>query len=312
MNGSLTARRPFLLAAILSALCLLGVSCGKGGPSLPCRIPDHELTDIGRDAAECVALGPRFSGSPGAEKTAEWILARIAAAGYKAELDVFTDRTPLGPVVFRNVVLDVPGESGRFLVIGAHYDTKYFPPDVTFQGANDGASGVAALLALIRRLEGRKPRLGLRFIFFDGEEARFSYGPSDGLHGSRHAAEKLRQSGELSRCRAMILLDMVGDRDLRLSLPSDTPPFLIETVRDAAARLGMKHLAGVSETAMVDDHVPFQEAGIPSVDLIDFHYGPGNGCWHTSEDTLDKISAESIRTAGNLVLEMIRILEEAR
>ena len=257
-------------------------------------------------------IGPRFSGSPGAEKTAEWIREQIAAAGYKAELDVFTDRTPLGQVVFRNVILDVPGESDSFLVIGTHYDTKYFPPDIAFQGANDGASGVAALLAVIRSLKESKPGLGLRFIFFDGEEARFSYGPSDGLHGSRHAAEKIRRTGELSRCRAMILLDMVGDRSLRLSLPADTPPFLLETARDAASRLGIKDLVGVSASAMVDDHVPFQTEGIPSVDLIDFHYGPGNGYWHTSEDKLDKISAESIRTAGNLVLEMIRILEETR
>ena len=309
MNGSPSARR-LLLVPILCAVCLLGSSCGKSGASLPCRIPDHELAEILRDISDCVAQGPRFSGSPGAEKTAEWIRDRIAAAGRSAEPDVFTDRTPLGPAVFRNVILDVPGRSDRFLVIGAHYDTKYFPPDVAFQGANDGASGVAALLAVIRSLKGRTPELGLRFIFFDGEEARFSYGPSDGLHGSRHAVEKLRQTGELSRCRAMILLDMVGDRELRLSLPSDTPPFLAAAARTAAARLGKDGLVGISDTAMVDDHVPFRTAGIPSIDLIDFHYGPGNGYWHTSEDSLDKISAESIRTAGELVLEMIRILEE--
>jgi len=311
MNGPLSARR-FLLLPILSLLCLLGSSCGKSESSLPCRIPDPELPNILRDASDCTALGPRFSGSPGAEKTAKWIMDRIASAGRKAELDDFRDRTPLGPVTFRNVILDIPGRSGRFLVIGAHYDTKYFPPDVAFQGANDGASGVAALLAVIRSLEGRTPELGLRFIFFDGEEARFSYGPSDGLHGSRRAAEKLRQEGDLSRCRAMILLDMVGDRDLRLTLPSDTPPSLLDAARTAASRLGKDGLVGVSESVMVDDHVPFQKAGIPSIDLIDFHYGPGNGYWHTSEDSLDKISAESIRTAGELVLEMIRILEADR
>lgn len=312
MNGSLSVRRSLFLAPMLCACCLLGSSCGKSSESFPRRIPDPELPNILRDASECVALGPRFSGSPGAAATAEWIRTRIAAAGRKAELDVFTDQTPLGPVVFRNVILDIPGESDQFLVIGAHYDTKYFPPDITFQGANDGASGVAALLALIRSMEGQKPKLGLRFIFFDGEEARFSYGPSDGLHGSRHAVEKLRRDGELSRCRAMILLDMVGDRALRLSLPSDTPPFLMDMARDAASRLKKTDLVAVSGSAMVDDHVPFQTAGIPSVDLIDFHYGPGNGYWHTSEDSLDKISAESIRTAGDLVLEMIRILEVAR
>ena len=309
MDGSLSDWRSFFLVPILSAFCLLCTSCEKASP---CRIPDSDLPNIRRDAEACVKIGPRFSGSPGAEKTAEWICAQIAESGRKAELDVFTDRTPLGNVAFRNVILDVPGKSDRFLVIGAHYDTKYFPPDVAFQGANDGASGVAALLAMIRSLKGKTPELGIRFIFFDGEEARFSYGPSDGLHGSRHAAEKMRQAGELSRCRAMILLDMVGDRSLRLSLPADTPLFLSDAAREAASRLDMKDLVGVSASVMVDDHVPFQTEGIPSVDLIDFHYGPGNGYWHTSEDTLDKISAESIRTAGNLVLEMIRILEETR
>ena len=307
MNGSPLAP---LFLSLLSAGCLLCVSCGKGtDPSLG-PISESELPAILRDVSDCVALGPRFSGSQGAERTAEWIRSRIAEAGHEASLDVFTDWTPLGSMTFRNVVLDIPGRSDEFVVIGTHYDTKYFPSDVAFQGANDGASGVAALLAMIRSLDGRKGRLGIRFIFFDGEEARFAYGPSDGLHGSRHAAEELRKAGDVSRCRAMILLDMVGDRDLRLSLPADTPSFLEHAARQAASRIGADQLIGKSASVMVDDHVPFSEAGVPSIDLIDFHYGPGNGYWHTSEDTLDKISAESIRTTGSLVREMIRILEE--
>ena len=308
MNGSPVSA--LTLLALFAACALSALSCKKepaGGAGL---LPVSELPLIQRDVSDCVAAGARFSGSPGAERTAEWIRARIGETGRNAELDVFTDRTPLGPVVFRNVVLDVPGRSGDFIVIGTHYDTKYFPPDVPFQGANDGASGVAALLSMIRNLGDVTPKLGIRFLFFDGEEARFSYGPSDGLHGSRRAAENLRRTGELSRCRAMILLDMVGDRELHLALPADTPRFLEETARQAAARLGAKHLVGKSATAMVDDHVPFQETGIPSVDLIDFHYGPGNGYWHTSEDSLDKISPESIRSAASLAREMIRILEE--
>ena len=298
-----------LLCAVSLFVASLFVSCEGSADSPGPLIPESELPRIRQDVLDCVAIGPRFSGSPGAERTAEWILARIGETGRKAELDVFTDQTPLGPVTFRNIVLDVPGKSGSFIVIGTHYDTKYFPPDVPFQGANDGASGVAALLAMIRRLDKAPSKLGIRFIFFDGEEARFSYGPSDGLHGSRRAVEELRRTGELSRCRAMILLDMVGDRDLRFTLPSDTPPFLAETARNAADHLSAKGLLGTFSSPMVDDHVPFQTAGIPSIDLIDFRYGPGNGYWHTSMDTQENVSAESIRLAGCLVLEMIRDLE---
>lgn len=311
MNGTSSFR--FLLIPLFAVSCLFGSSCSKKAPeSAEPQVPETDLPRILKDASDCIAIGPRYSGSPGAERTAEWIRTRIGETGRKAELDVFTDQTPLGPVTFRNVVLDIPGETDSFIVIGAHYDTKYFPPDVSFQGANDGASGVAALLALIRSLDQVKPKLGLRFIFFDGEEARFSYGPSDGLHGSRHAVEKIRQTGELARCRAMILLDMVGDRNLCLSLPADTPPFLSDTARTAARNLGYRGLMMASATVLVDDHVPFQSAGIPAIDLIDFHYGPGNGYWHTSEDTLDKISEESIRTVCCLVREMIRLLETAR
>ena len=312
MNGIPSHFRFLLLIPLFAVTCLFGGSCRKAQEKSEPQIPETELPRILQDVQDGIAVGPRFSGSPGAERTAEWIRARIGETGRKAELDVFTDQTPLGPVTFRNVVLDIPGETESFIVIGAHYDTKYFPPDVSFQGANDGASGVAALLALIRSLDQAKPKLGLRFIFFDGEEARFSYGPSDGLHGSRHAVEMLRRAGELARCRAMILLDMVGDRNLCLSLPADTPPFLAETARTAARRLGFRGLMMASSSVMMDDHVPFQSVGIPAIDLIDFHYGPGNGYWHTSEDTLDKISAESIRTVCCLVREMICLLEEPR
>ena len=300
MNG----RRKMLSG--LSLILALGVSaCSEPVPEL--RIPAD--SPVMEDAAACVAIGPRYAGSPGAEKTAEWIRSRIRPEpGWTLSVDEFTDRTPAGEKVFRNVILDIPGAKKDFLIVGTHYDTKYFPGSVRFDGANDGASGTAALLAMIRALSGVRLPMGVRFLFFDGEEALHSYSEIDGLHGSRRAAARLVADGEVSRCRAMILLDMIGDRGLDIGVPSDTPDGLYRIAAEAARRIGAGSVLFRSRSVMVDDHVPFRDLGIPSIDLIDFHYGPANAFWHTPEDTLDKISAESIRTAAGLALEMIRIL----
>ena len=202
--------------------------------------------------------------------------------------------------------------AGDFVVVGAHHDTKMLFNVPEFAGANDGASGVGALLAMARAcveyMQTRPLPCGIRFVFFDGEEALYEYTETDGLVGSRAYVEMLRRNGDLKRCRGMILLDMIGDRDLHVELAGNSTPELAESVLKAAKDLGHADQFSAGTTPMIDDHYPFLQAGIPAVDLIDFSYGPDNRYWHTKEDTMDKISAESLKTAADAALRTVWIL----
>ena len=223
-------------------------------------------------------------------------------------MDAWDGPTPLGRRSFRNVLARLPGtDSKPRILIAAHFDTKSLLASPEFAGANDSGSGVGLLLELLRVLAAAPDRTGptLEFAFFDGEECQVDYGPSDGLHGSRRLAGHIAAEKRAAQYRAMILLDMIGDRNLGLALPADTPPALLRLLRAVAERRGTADRIGLRTTVMLDDHVPFQELGIPAIDLIDFDYGPGNSWWHTNEDTLDKLSAPSLQITGDLVLGLL-------
>ena len=130
----------------------------------------------------------------------------------------------------------------------------------------------------------------------------------DGLHGSRRYVSELRRNGELGRCRAMLLLDMVGDHDLKLRLPPDTDPILQNKIVRSAHELGYDAHLSLNGPQMLDDHTPFMRAGIPAADLIDFEYGLGNLYWHTAGDTIDKLSAKSLGISAAIALNTIRKL----
>ncbi len=184
-----------------------------------------------------------------------------------------------------------------------------------FVGANDSGSGVGVLLALAPILKaGTKERPSVMLAFLDGEECQVAYGPNDGLHGSRHLVAALVASGRARAVRAMILLDMIGDRDLNVAIPRNGTPELITAAFKAAEANGVREKFSLSRQGVLDDHQPFLDAGMPAVDLIDFDYGsvPGeNDYWHTLEDTLDKLSVESLHTTGRLVTEMLnRLMQE--
>jgi len=150
-------------------------------------------------------------------------------------------------------------------------------------GANDGGSSVGLLLELARVFSQRKPDFSLWFVFFDGEEAQKAWTPTDSLYGSRYFVQRLRASGQTGRIKAMILMDMVGDKDLMLENDLSSTPWLMGLVRDTATELGLgEHLSG-NPKAILDDHIPFTEVGIPAVDLIDFEFGPNNRYWHTPQ-----------------------------
>ena len=237
-----------------------------------------------------VALGPRPAGSAASRKLAR--LAREALPGGRYQ------RVPGG---LRNVTGYVRGrDAGRYIVVGAHYDTKDIPG---FVGANDGASGTAVLLELARRLRPGTIGPSVRFVLFDGEESPRGT-PEDeferrGLRGSRVAARAYNDA------EAMILLDFVGDRRLRIPREENSDEALWAQLREAARRVGAsRHFPDTTQGAVSDDHVPFIERGVPSIDLIDFDFP----CWHRTCDDLSAVSKTSLDRTGETVTELLRTL----
>ena len=259
-----------------------------------------------RNLEDILSLGPRPSGGEAAEKTAALIAGRIRDAGLAPEIDLWIDQTPAGKIEFRNVKAMLPGRSSNFIIMASHYDTKRLSSG-SFIGANDGGSSTALLLEIIRTLSSCEASLPLSvmFVFFDGEECVTRYGEADGLHGSRRLARQLTDDGSLKKCTAMILLDMVGDKNLQITLSADTPEWLVGSVRSTAAELGRSNTVIQYDGVILDDHTPFQKSGIPCVDLIDFNFGPHNVFWHSIEDTIDKVSPESMAFVGNLAIRLI-------
>ena len=286
------------LTALISFLTLAAACSPLAFPALPNTDPKLAW----EYAEKSVAFGPRHSGSKAISDYADWIVRTASECRkFKVAEQRFERQTPGGRIRFRNIIAEIPGKSREWILVGAHYDVKKFLSIPDFQGANDGASGVAALLAMIHALEKYpgKPPYTLRFVFFDGEECLYRYSDHDGLHGSRALAEHYEKSGELKKCRAMFLLDMIGDKNMNLTLPANSSPRLVACLKKIV-REAMPDLRWEQRSYdVLDDHVAFYRRGVPALDLIDFDYGPRNSYWHSAGDTLDKISAESIcKTAG--------------
>lgn len=248
-----------------------------------------------------VAIGPRPSGSPEIVRTRQYIAAQLKAAGLQAREQAFTAQTPNGPIEMVNLIATIPGRRAERLVIGTHYDTKLFR-EIRFVGASDAASSTAVVLELGRVLKDAQPEYTIELLFLDGEEAVVDwYTNNDNTYGSRHYVQAAREDGSLAGVKAFILLDMVGDKDLRISRDSNSTPWLVDIVWEAAARIGHRARFPDSLTTIDDDHIPFVRAGIPSVDIIDLDYP----AWHTANDTLDAVSAGSLQIVGDVVLEAL-------
>ncbi len=267
------------------------------------------------DLRDLVAIGERPAGSAGAARTRELIRERLRQAGWASSTHAFrVDRGNGATVELENVVAKRPGRQSKIILLGAHYDTKRID-GIRFLGANDGASGVAVLLELARALGPGPGEFPVWLAFFDGEEAFGSdITPEDGLFGSQALAERMLQDGDLERVRAVIVVDMVGDRDLDLVTDSYSSPRLRSYLNEAAARMGIQEvLARGPRLAVIDDHMPFRERGVEEVLLLmDFRFGgrwaPGP-YWHTARDDLTSVSAESLNTVGKLCVLILERIE---
>jgi Zn-dependent M28 family amino/carboxypeptidase len=255
-----------------------------------------------RHVERLVAIGPRVAGTPGAERARAYITGELKKLGVKVDVRTFEADMPHGRQRLANVIAMLPGRRSDVILLGGHYDTKYFK-EFRFVGANDGGSSAGLLLELTRRLAAAPREFTYWLVWFDGEEARVSWTATDSLYGSRRLAGELTQAGRLPR--AMILVDMIGDRNLGILRDTYSTRWLVDIVWATAARLGHgRHFLG-TEMGVEDDHAPFLNAGVPAVLLIDFDYPP----WHTADDTLDKVSAQSLAIVGDTVLEALPSVE---
>jgi glutaminyl-peptide cyclotransferase len=298
---------PFF-ALFCFATLLLFCSCSQRNPAFVAKNAPKVDANLAYElAVRNVAIGPRSSGSDGALKSAQWIKEEIDNLGCKGKICEFCARTPEGMVSFRNVLTSISGNSEKFILIGCHYDTKKLATTPNFEGANDGASGVGLLLAMIRAIKQYDSitPLSLKFAFFDGEECFSSYSENYGVFGSRFLAEEWMRDGTLKKCAAVIILDMVGDKDLTITIPAGANDILRKKILKIALKQKSSVHFAEHETDILDDHTPFQDEGVPTIDLIDFKFGPSNFYWHTEADSIDKISAESLGVVGDATLTLI-------
>jgi len=260
-------------------------------------------------------FGPRPPGSPELAKTRDYIIEELRKSGVSVSTDEFNASTPAGEKHMVNIVGEIPGESKNIIIISSHYDTKLFT-NMTFVGANDPAASVAALLEMGRVLGATKGKLKAtyRLLFFDGEEAFCEEWDQcgkpdapDNTYGSRHYVSQLKSKNELELVKAMILLDMMGYKDLKLGRDTMSTRWLQDIIWQTGKDLGYGSVF-VDEPEGVggDDHEPFLRAGVDSVDIIQLNSYP---YWHKADDTIDKVSGRSIKIVGDVLLPSLPAIE---
>jgi Zn-dependent M28 family amino/carboxypeptidase len=288
-------------------LICFGIFFVSGCSSEKNIVPEFDEQNAMRLLTKLVSFGSRSAGTVANLRQADFIAETTGKYGAKTNWIKFKRKTPEGMLDFVNVEVVIPGRRKEFIIIGSHFDTKKMPDGIKFEGANDGASSTAVLMEMIKAIKksGVKPEYTLTFVFFDGEECFNEYGDNDGLIGSKFYANRLKSKNLISKCRAVIILDMVGDKDLNITLPIDSDKRLGEMLFNAAARTGNSEYFGYLSTGLLDDHTPFKKIGIPVIDIIDFKFGPGNSFWHSSEDNIKNISAKSLKIIGQTTLNLI-------
>jgi Zn-dependent M28 family amino/carboxypeptidase len=289
-------------------ICLTLLLCSAAQAAEPpaayARHGERALDYVGA----AVKFGPRPAGSPAQAKQQAWIIAELKKAGATVQEVDFTSYTPLGPKRMKNIIGKFPGASGKNVVVSGHYDT-YFRAGLNFVGANDGGSSTGALLAFAGLLKGRTLQDGVWLAFFDGEESTVEWEGNDHTYGSRKLAADWQRDGTAKSIKAIINVDMIGDRDLSIHYEGYSTPWLRDLVVSVAHRLGYRsEFQGAPEQYIADDHMEFTARGMPAVDLIDFNYGLLNRHWHEESDTIDKLSARSLAVVLHVIDESLKEL----
>jgi len=296
-----------VIVVLLAGIAYMMRSGGTGQASGPVAVQTQAKTSpfnadrAFADLRTMVAFGPRPAASEALAKTRAYIVSELGKVGLKAQLDEFEALTPRGRKKMINIRASRVGPRPESIALVGHYDTKIFE-NFSFVGANDGGSSAAWVLEMARATEGLKLQHTLEFVFFDGEEAVLDWTDDDSVYGSRHDVDRRNKSGTLRQLKALILVDMIGDKNLNIAREENSTPWLVSAIWDTARSLGRtREFVNASHT-IADDHIPFKSAGIPVVDLIDFEYpDQSHRYWHQSGDTLDKTSAQSLKTVGDVV-----------
>ena len=259
---------------------------------------------------EIVAFGPRPIGSENHKKVENYIVAHLKAD--EVEQDAFEASPPEGKFPVRNIIAKFPGTKDGIIVIASHYDTNWPLRNTTYVGANDGASSSALLLEIANQLRGKKrDGYSVWLLWDDAEESmQLPWNDPESLYGVRHLTEKWEKDGTLKKLKAFILEDMIGDADLNIDRVVEATPWLSDLVLQAATNVGDQSHFFRREISVEDDYTPFLKRGVPSVDLIDFEYGYNNVFWHTTQDTVDKLSPKSLAIVGTVTLETVHLLDQ--
>jgi len=319
------------LARSALGLLLLLPACGDAGLDGPI-----DGAAALRHVESLVSFNPRHAGSPGARRSAEYLHAQLEAMGIEAEIQEWTDPRFKGddgePMVLRNVIGKIPGPEADLpiLMFGAHYDTKktvgHSEPErnFDFEGAIDGGGANGVVLELARAIKARDNKVETWFVFFDGEESvPWVWETSQALIGSRYFVRTL-DAATRKRIGAFVLLDLIGDKQLKIDRDLASDKALQEVIAATAKAHDVSDRVYEYTSETVDDHLSFTQFGIRAMLLIDFQYrvhpmhpqhrpNPDgkdySQWWHSPEDTLDKVSAESLAFTGNLVWHALEGLE---
>lgn len=268
-------------------------------------VPKFDGARAWEHLTQLVKIGPRPAGSLQIRQTRAYLTRQLRALGLVVQEQPFVATTPLGQVEMINLIVRLPGRRSDRILFTGHYDTKLFR-DQVFVGASDGGSSAAFLLELARVLASRQREFTYDLVWFDGEEAVVEWQGNDHTYGSRYYVEAERRAGGLKSIRAMVLVDMIGDKNLTIRRDMFSTPWLTDTIWAAAKRTGHGDVFVDESTRVEDDHLPFLEAGIPSVDIIDLDYP----AWHTSADDLSNVGASSLQVVGDVLLAAIPDIEK--
>lgn len=324
-----------LVAAVLSVALMGCETSTAAGDRAPAPTPDSSVAPQAQTPAstqplpfdsnkawehlrQMVAIGPRPAGSAALRETRAYITRQLSAAGLTVEEQPFTVQTPIGTVNMVNLVTRLPGRRPDKILITGHYDTKLIKTSV-FVGASDGASSAAMLIELARVLKGRSHEYTYEFVWFDGEEA-FCPGwdecgrpdAPDNTYGSRYYVDTLKKARAVNTVKAMILLDMVGAKDLKLRKDTEfAAGWLNDIVWTTAKKMGHgATFIDLNGDVGGDDHEPFAKAGIPTIDIIDLHDYPQ---WHNDAaccDDLEHVSARSLQIVGDVLIASLPEIEK--
>ena len=292
-------------ARLVAIAALLLAGCGRSGEASRTDVriwEEFSGENALRHVQQMVDFGPRPPGSEALERTRVYITQQLEGLGWRVTRQSFTDTTPRGPVTFVNLIATFAASKEQpVFLLGSHYDTKFYD-DIRFVGANDGGSSNGLLIEMARVLAMRPELAGkVQLVFFDGEEAYVSFTATDGLYGSRFFAKQLAGEGKAKHFRGGIVFDMVGDKSLTITLPPDSPPQIARGIFAAAEALNARKHFTYSAGDILDDHVPLNQIGIPTIDLIDFDFP----AWHTAGDTMEQISAESLDIVGSVATQYL-------